>query len=116
MSDDVELDSFARTLDPTRKIRAALNIMYDAIDTLYETADDTDAQHRFTTVMQEAHDRLTATETKALTEFGLAEHYVVIRPLSLVDPPAGVTEILAAVRTLMEHGMLVQQPDALGRD
>jgi len=112
VGDDVELDDFARPLDATRKIRAALNIMYDGMDTLYD-ADDKDAQDRFTTVMQEAHDRLTAAETRALLRDGFAEHYVVVRPISLANPPPGLNEILAAVRTLMEHGMLVQQPDAL---
>jgi hypothetical protein len=115
VSDDVDLDEFALALDATRKIRAALNIMYDGIDTLYQ-ARDWEAQRRFTAVMREVSDRLTAAETRALLRDGFAEHYVVVRPLSLADPPAGLSEILAAVRTLMEHGMLVQEPDALGRD
>jgi hypothetical protein len=114
---DVDVDEFAKALSATRQIRLALNVMYDGMETLYD-ADDKDAQDRFTTVMQEAHDRLTAAETQALVSGGFAEHYTAVLPLCMVSPleQQVMSEVMTAVRTLAGHGMLVQQPDALSRD
>jgi hypothetical protein len=51
-------------------------------------------------------------------QFELAEHYVATRPISPVRPPApeATKEITAAMRTLKEHDMFVQAPDARERE
>jgi hypothetical protein len=117
VSDDyheVDLDEFAKALDRTRQVRLALNVMYDGMETIYHVGDE-DARDRFTTVMQEAHDRLKAAETRSLVSSGFAENYLAVLPLCVVSPleQQAMSEILTAVRTLAEHEMLVQQPDAL---
>jgi hypothetical protein len=103
----VNTNELARTLDETRVLRLALNVLYDGLprDITRGPVEDT---------LATIHDHLTETETRALAQRGFAEHYVVIRPFSPVSlPEEGVMkEITSAIRTLQRHGMLVQAPDA----
>jgi hypothetical protein len=107
----VDTNELGAVLDATRVRRLALNVLYDSLpgDLMRGPVED---------ALATLHDRLTQDETRALTQCGFAEHYVVIRPfspLSLPEPQA-VTEITSAIRTLERHGMLVQAPDARERD
>ena len=107
----VDTSELAALLDETRVRRLALNVLYDGLprDLMGGPVEDAIAA---------LHDRLTQDETRALTQCGFAEHYVVIRPfspLSLPGPQA-VKEITGAIRALERHGMLIQAPDALERD
>jgi len=107
----VDTNELGAVLDATRVRRLALNVLYDGLpgDLMRGPVED---------ALATLHDRLTQDETRALTQCGFAEHYVVIRPfspLSLPEPQA-VTEITSAIRTLERHGMLVQAPDARERD
>jgi hypothetical protein len=103
----VDINELGAALDSTRVLRLALNILWDHLPSGIP-------QGAFT----EIHDRLTEDETRALTQCGFAEHYVVIRPFSPLRLPEEKTmkEITSAIRTLHRHGMLVQAPDALPRD
>jgi hypothetical protein len=114
----VDTDELALTLEKTRVLRLALNVLYDGMDEIYEEHSDAAAMDRFRDTLAEVHQHLCAAETRALALCGFAEHYVVIRPFSPARPPEpeAVKEVTAAVRTLAGHGMLVQAPDALGRD
>jgi hypothetical protein len=107
----VDVDELARTLDKTRVLRLALNVLYDDLPDRVTRGSVEDA-------LVKVHDHLTKEETTALTAFGFAEHYVVIRPFSPLGlpEPQAVKEITSAIRTLYRHGMLVQAPDARARD
>ena len=107
----VDTNELGAILDETRVRQLALNVLYDGLphDLMRGPVED---------ALAALHDRLTRDETRALTQCGFAEHYVVIRPfspLSLPEPQA-VTEITSAIRTLERHGMLIQAPDARERD
>jgi hypothetical protein len=114
----VNLNELALILDETRVLRLALNVLYDGMDHVYAGAASTPAGRRFQDVMADVHDRLAGAETRALTQCGFAEHYVVIRPFSPLSLPdeSAIKEITSAIRTLQRHGMLVQAPDARDRD
>jgi len=103
----VDINELGAALDSTRVLRLALNILWDHLPGGIP-------QEAFTKI----HDRLTQDETRALTQCGFAEHYVVIRPFSPLSLPEEKTmkEITSAIRTLHRHGMLVQAPDVLPRD
>ena len=107
----VNTDELAGILDKTRVLRLALNVLYDGLPDHITRGPVEDA-------FVKVHDHLTGEETTALTVFGFAEHYVVIRPFSPVNlpEPQAVKEITSAIRTLQRHGMLVQAPDARTRD
>lgn len=107
----VDLDEVSRALNETRILRLALNVLYDNLssDIVDGPVED---------IFCKIHDHLSEAETSALVRFGLAEHYVIIRPISPARPPepAAMKEIAAAINTLEEHDMLVQSPDARNRD
>jgi hypothetical protein len=64
--------------------------------------------------LETIHDQINKTEATELRTWGLAEHYLIIRPVSPVSPPPPeiMEKIAAAVRTLAELGMLAGQNDA----
>ena len=116
--EDVDTDELSLILDKTRLIRLALNIVYDRLDEIYHEPTEPEAMEQVWETLDQVHDHLSAAETRALTEHGYAEHYTVIRPVSPATPlePEAMKEITAAVRTLAQHRMLVQAPDARDRD
>jgi hypothetical protein len=107
----VDTDNVSSALETTRRLRLALNVLWDDLP---DDMTDTPVREALETI----HDRITQAEATTLRTRGLAEHYLIIRPLSPVSPPPPqVTEqIAAAVRTLAEHGMLAGQNDAGYRD
>ncbi len=107
----VDTEEVSSSLESTRVLRLALNVLWDNLPPGTETEPVHDA-------LAGIHDRITAIETGELRMFGLAEHYLIIRPVRPVSPPPPeiLEKITAAVRTLTELGMVVEQHDAEYRD
>lgn len=107
----VDLNKVSEALNETRILRLALNVLYDQLSFAIVAGPVED-------LFCQIHEHLTETETTALERSGLAEHYLIIRPISPVSPPAPdvMQEITAAIQTLKAHDMLVQAPDARYRD
>jgi hypothetical protein len=105
----VDMDELSLILEKTRLMRLALNVLYDRLDGIYDEPTELEAIDHVRGMFDQVHDRLSAAETRALTQHGFAEHYVVIRPFSPARLPAegAMKEITTAIRTLQQHGMLV---------
>jgi hypothetical protein len=107
----VDTDDVSSALESTRLLRLALNVLWDGLPSdMSMTGPVRDA-------LESIHDRLNQVEAGGLRRYGLAEHYLIIRPISPVNPPPTeiMEKITAAVRTLAELGMLAGQNDALYR-
>jgi hypothetical protein len=89
-------------------LRLALNVLWNGLP------NDMSAEGTVRDAMENIHDRINQVEAAELRTWGLAEHYLIIRPVSLVSPPQPETleKITAAVRTLAGLGMLAGQNDA----
>jgi len=107
----VDTDEFSSPLEPTRRLRLALNVLCDDLPNEMQTR----AVHD---MLRSIHDQINTAEAKELRMWGLAEHYLIIRPISPMSPPPPETmqKIAAAVRTLAELGMLAGQNDAYDRE
>ena len=107
----VDTEEVSSPLESTRVVRLALNVLWTDMPL---GADTQPVQDALTSI----HDHITAIETGELRMFGIAEHYLIIRPVSPVSPPPPeiMEKITAAVRTLTELGMVVGQHDAGYRD
>jgi hypothetical protein len=103
----VDTEEVSSPLESTRVLRLALNVLWNDLP----PGTDTEPVHEALTYI---HDRITAIETDELRLFGIAEHYLVIQPVSPVSPPPPeiMEKITAAVRTLTKLGMVVGQHDA----
>jgi hypothetical protein len=103
----VDTDDVSSALESTRLMRLALNVLWDGLPGDMTTGPVRDA-------LQSIHDRITQIEAADLRRYGLAEHYLIIRPVSPASPPPPETmaRITAAVRTLADLGMLAGQNDA----
>jgi hypothetical protein len=110
----VDTGNISSTLESTRLLRLALNVLWDGWDGLPSDA-NTQAVREMLPII---HDRINAIEIDGLRLWGQAEHYVIIRPISPASPPPPeiMEKITGAVRTLAELGMLVGQPDAYSRE
>ena len=108
----VDTDDVSSALESTRLMRLALNTLWD------ELPGDLNAAGPVRDALGSIHDRINKDEAAALRRWGLAEHYLIIRPVSPVSPPPPqvMEKITAAVRTLAELGMLAGQNDALYRE
>jgi hypothetical protein len=109
-----DTDEISSSLGSTRRLRLALNVLCDGLDDL----PDETSKGTVTDALRAVHDQVNQAETRALRMLGLAEHYLIIRPVSLLSPPPPqvLEKITAAVRTLAELGMLAGQNDAYYRD
>jgi hypothetical protein len=108
----VDTDGVTAALESTRLLRLALNSLWNQLPgDLNQAGPVQDA-------LKSIHDQINEVETADLRRYGIAEHYLIIRPVSLVSPPPPhiMEKITAAVRTLAELGMLAGQSDALERD
>jgi hypothetical protein len=103
----VDTEDVSSPLESTRVLRLALNVLWSNMPPDMDTEPVHDA-------LRSVHDRITEIETGALRRFGVAEHYLIIRPVSPVSPPPPevMERVTAAVRTLIELGMVVGQHDA----
>ena len=110
----VDIEAVSSSLDSTRLMRLALNVLWDGLDELPgETATESVAD-----ALASVHDLINEAESADLRIFGEAEHYLIIRPISPVNPPPPeiMAKITAAVSVLAELGMLVGQNDARYRE
>ena len=107
----VDTEDVSGPLESTRLQRLALNVLWDELPPGANTEPVHDA-------LLSIHNRITEVETGELRRCGVAEHYLIIRPVSPVSPPPPETmeKITAAVRTLTELGMVVGQHDAHYRE
>ena len=103
----VDTDEVTAALESTRRLRLALNMLWDELPNDMTTGPVHD-------LLTSIHDRINKIESAGLRTWGIAEHYLIIRPVSPVSlpPPQIMDKITAAVRTLAELGMLAQQNDA----
>jgi hypothetical protein len=103
----VDTEDVSAPLESTRVLRLALNVLWDRLSPEAETGP-------LFEVLTSIHDRINAKENDELRLLGMAEHYLIIRPVSPVSPPPPeiMEKIAAAVRTLTELGMVVGQHDA----
>jgi hypothetical protein len=108
----VDPDNVSEALGSARRLRLALNLLWDGLD------EEAGVPGVITKGLHAASDFITQMEEAALTEFGCAEHYLIVRPLSLASPPSPelMGKIGGAVRLLAECGLLVGQHDAGPRD
>jgi len=106
----VDTDEVSSALESTR-LRLALNVLWDALPNGMSAGPVRDA-------LETTHDQINETESAELRRLGLAEHYLIIRPVSPISPPPPqiMEKIAAAVRTLAELGMLAGQNDAAYRE
>jgi hypothetical protein len=107
----VDTENVSSLLESTRLQRLALNVLWNELP----PSTDTEPMHD---ALLSIHDRITEIETGELRRWGVAEHYLIIRPVSPVSPPPPeiMEKITAAVRTLTELGMVVGQHDAYFRE
>ena len=107
----VDTEDVSGPLESTRLQRLALNVLWDELPPGTNTEPVHDA-------LLSIHNRITEIETGELLRCGVAEHYLIIRPVSPVSPPPPeiMEKITAAVRTLTELGMVVGQHDAYFRE
>ena len=103
----MDTEDVSSPLESTRVLRLALSVLWDNLPSEMNT----EVMHD---TLMSIHDRITGIEIDALSMFGTAEHYLIIRPVSPVSPPSPeiMEKITAAVRTLIELGMVVGQHDA----
>jgi hypothetical protein len=106
----VNTEQVSQPLDATRVLRLALNVLWDGLP------DEMTAAGSVYDALAAIHDWINEAESAELRARGLAEHYLIIRPLSPVSPPQAMEKIATAVRTLAELGMLAGQHDALYRE
>jgi hypothetical protein len=107
----VDTDDISSALESTRLLRLALNVLWDGLPEGMTTGQVREA-------LETIHKRINEIEAAGLRRWGLAEHYLIIRPLSLASPPPPqiMDKITTAVRTLADLGMLAGQNDAGYRD
>lgn len=110
----VNIYEVSRLLEPTRRMRLALNVLVDGLCEMHSSA----TTEPMDDALRVVHDKLTEIETTSLLRSGQPDYYLIVRPANLVNPPPPkvMEEVSAAVRTLARHGMLVGQDDALFRD
>lgn len=98
----VDLESVRAALQPTRRLRLALDVLTEDLPPDLET----DAISK---ALWELHENLAKTETAQLRTYGLSQDYLIVRPINPINPPAPDTmrEITTALKTLAGHGLLV---------
>jgi hypothetical protein len=108
----VDTDDVSSALESTRLLRLVLNVLWD------ELPNDMSTAGPVRDALESILSRINQVEAAGLRTWGLAEHYLIIRPVSPINPPPPETleNITAAVRTLAGLGMLAGQADALYRE
>jgi hypothetical protein len=108
----VDPDNVSGALGSARRLRLALNLLWDGLD------EEVGVPGAITDGLRAANNFITGMEESALTRYGCAEHYLIVRPISLASPPSPevMEKIGGAVRALAECGLLVGQDDAGPRD
>lgn len=99
---NVEVDSIRSALEPTRKIRLALDVLWGILPPDMET----DA---IRVALWDIHERLCEEELKKLRTWGIPHQYVIISPINPRKPPGpeDMEKIARAIRTLDDLGLIV---------
>jgi hypothetical protein len=77
----VDTDEAGSALESTRMLRLVLNVLWSVLP------NDMVGPGPVLDALESIHDRINETEVADLRTWGLAEHYLIIRPVSLVSPP-----------------------------
>lgn len=103
---EIGSDEIRNVLEPTRKLRLALDVLWGSLPPHIET----DAIEKS---LWELHERLCAEELKALRMFGLNWQYTIIRPLNMMKLPDAETlqKITSAIQTLDDLGLIAGPGD-----
>jgi hypothetical protein len=96
------MSTLGAALDKTAMIRLGLEAMWSNLPADFETDAIRDA-------LWHIHERLCATETASLREHGMTRRYLIIIPISPLNPPEpeAMAQIAAAIRTLDDHGLII---------
>jgi hypothetical protein len=99
-SDD--MNTLGTALVETAMVRLGLEALWSNLPPDFET----DAVRG---ALWHIHERLCATEIASLREHGMTRRYLLIIPISPLNPPppAALAQITAAIRTLDDHGLLI---------
>jgi hypothetical protein len=105
-------EELAMTLHTTRKIRFALEVMFSEVDFL---PDGMTADPAVNKALWTISDWLDKAEEAELRDRLLTRNYIVIRPVSLVNPPSAqsLADIKAAISVLSGHKLLIASDDDL---
>jgi hypothetical protein len=100
---DVILDDLWSTLEPTRLLRLALNILSRRLPADVETESVRES-------LGSIHEWICKAELKALRTWGLPTQYVIIRPINPLNPPGpeDMEKISSAIRALDDLGLVVR--------
>jgi hypothetical protein len=111
----VDLEEISAALNRTRCLRLAVNVLADGFD---EIPLNEHGEVPVNDMLRKIHDRINKLESDAIRDSGQAEHYLIIKPISPVNPPPpeAMEKIANAVRTLQRLGMLAGQDDAFYRE
>ena len=99
-SDD--MTTLASALAETAMVRLGLETLWSNLPPDSETDAVRDA-------LWHIHERLCAAEIASLREHGMTRRYLIIIPISPLNPPApeAMAEIAAAIRTLDDQGLII---------
>jgi hypothetical protein len=101
----VNADKELALVENLRELRLALDVMR-----MFLPVADGEPGREILAVL---HDQLCAEEDQQLRSEGVPDRYLIIRPVSPINPPPpqDMDKITAAVRTLAEFGMLAGRGD-----
>jgi hypothetical protein len=99
---DVSVDEIRSALEPTRKLRLGLDVLWEHLPQDMESGAIGDA-------LWMIHERLRSDELRALRTWGLPRAYVIISPINPRNPPGpgDMEKIADAIRTLDDLGLIV---------
>jgi Asp-tRNA(Asn)/Glu-tRNA(Gln) amidotransferase A subunit family amidase len=105
----VDVEKISAALGETRAMRLALEVMWENITKDMEP----ERPEGGTYILHELDERIRDMELAVLRKRGLAQEFLIIRPISPISPPSPeiIRKITNAIRTLAELGMLVGQND-----
>jgi hypothetical protein len=105
----VAVEKISAALGETRAMRLALEVMWEHITKDMEP----EQPEGETYILYELDERVRDMELDVLRKRGLAQEFLIIRPISPISPPPPeiLQKITSAIRVLAELGMLVGQND-----
>lgn len=104
---EIEVDSIRSTLEPARKLRLALDVLWGELPGRIGSSDAIDK------ALLELHEKICAAELSALVDYGINRQYVIVRPINMLRPPDQETmeKIIGAIQVLDGLGMIAGPGD-----
>jgi hypothetical protein len=102
------MNTLGVALDETAMVRLGLEVLWNSLPPDIETGDIRGA-------LWHIHERLCQAEIARLRKHGLTRRYLVIIPVSPLNPPGpeAMAQITAAIRILDDHGLIIGHGPAL---